>query len=177
MLYRFRVILDAEEDVFRDLEIMADNTLEDLHNVILQSFGFDGTEMASFYISDEEWNQGEEIPQFDMAEDMDSGRLMSDTSLDSILSESQTKLLYVYDFLTMWTFMVELAEIAEAEPGLDYPNLMYVHGQVPSTPPERDFKAENLGQEGEYDDDYGNGQDDDFDIGDYDDLPFDENWN
>lgn len=177
MLYRFRVILDAEEDVFRDLEIMADNTLEDLHNVILQSFGFDGTEMASFYISDQEWNQGEEIPQFDMAEDMDAGRLMSNTSLDSILSESQTKLLYVYDFLTMWTFMVELAEIAEPEPGLDYPNLMYVHGQVPATPPERDFKAENLELEGEYDDDYGNGQDDNFDIDDYDDLPFDENWN
>ena len=176
MLYRFRVILDAEEDVFRDLEIMADNTLEDLHNVILQSFGFDGTEMASFYISDDEWNQGEEIPQFDMTEDMDSGRLMSDTSLDSILSESQTKLLYVYDFLTMWTFMVELAEIAEPETGLDYPNLMYVHGQVPAAPPEKDFKAENLDLDDEYDQ-YGNGQDDDFDIDDYDDLPFDENWN
>ncbi|NJW55911.1 plasmid pRiA4b ORF-3 family protein, partial [Salinimicrobium oceani] len=53
MLYRFRIILDAEEDVFRDIEIMADNTLEDLHNTILQSFGFDGTEMASFYISDD----------------------------------------------------------------------------------------------------------------------------
>lgn len=176
MLYRFRVILDAEEDVFRDLEIMADNTLEDLHNVILQSFGFDGTEMASFYISDNEWNQGEEIPQFDMTEDMDSGRLMSDTSLESILSESQTKLLYVYDFLTMWTFMVELAEIAEPETGLDYPNLMYVHGQVPAAPPEKDFKAENLDLDDEYDQ-YGNGQDDDFDIDDYDDLPFDENWN
>lgn len=176
MLYRFRVILDAEEDVFRDLEIMADNTLEDLHNVILQSFGFDGTEMASFYISDNEWNQGEEIPQFDMTEDMDSGRLMSDTSLESILSESQTKLLYVYDFLTMWTFMVELAEIAEPEAGLDYPNLMYVHGQVPAAPPEKDFKAENLDLDDEYDQ-YGNGQDDDFDIDDYDDLPFDENWN
>lgn len=174
MLYRFRVILDAEEDVFRDLEIMADNTLEDLHNVILQSFGFDGTEMASFYISDDQWNQGEEIPQFDMTQEMDSGRLMSDTSLDSILSESQTKLLYVYDFLTMWTFMVELAEIAEPEAGLDYPNLMYVHGQVPTTPPEKDFKAENV--DDEYDQ-YGNGQDDDFNIDDYDDLPFDENWN
>lgn len=177
MLYRFRVILDAEEDVFRDLEIMADNTLEDLHNVILQSFGFDGTEMASFYISDEEWKQGEEISQFDMAEDMGSTRLMNETSLDSILSESQTKLLYVYDFLTMWTFMVELAEIAEPEPGLDYPNLMYVHGQVPATPPERDFKGETQGLEGDYDDEFGNGHDDDFDIGGYDDLPFDENWN
>lgn len=53
MIYRFRVILDndTDEDVFRDLEIRETDTLEDLHNVITQSFGFDGTEMASFYIS------------------------------------------------------------------------------------------------------------------------------
>lgn len=177
MLYRFRVILDAEEDVFRDLEIMADNTLEDLHNVILQSFGFDGTEMASFYISDDKWNQGEEISQFDMSEGMDSVRLMNETTLDSILSEDQTKLIYVYDFFSMWTFLVELAEITEPDPAMDYPNLMFVHGQVPSSPPEKDFQAEGEQPEDFDDEDFGNGYDDDFDIDGYDDFPFDENWN
>jgi len=68
MIYRFRVILDndTEEDIFRDFEIRESDTLEDLHNVITQCFGFDGTEMASFYLSDDEWNQGEEISLFDM---------------------------------------------------------------------------------------------------------------
>lgn len=169
MLYRFRVILDAEEDVFRDIEILADNTLEDLHNTILQSFGFDGSEMASFYISDDEWNQGEEISQFDMAEGGSSIRLMNETGLEDVVSEEQTKLIYVYDFLNMWTFLVELAEIAEPEAGMDYPNLMFVHGQVPSTPPDKDFVAEE--------DEFGHEIDDDFDIDDYDDLSFDENWN
>lgn len=169
MLYRFRVILDAEDDVFRDVEIMKDSTLEDLHNTILQSFGFDGTEMASFYISDDQWNQGEEISQFDMAEGGSSIRLMNETTLDDVVSESRTKLIYVYDFLTMWTFLVELAEIAEPEPGMDYPNLMFVHGQVPATPPEKDFVADE--------DEFGDEIDDDFDIDDYDDLSFDENWN
>lgn len=167
MLYRFRVILDAEEDVFRDIEIMANDTLEDLHNTILQAFGFDGTEMASFYISDDGWNQGEEISQFDMVEGGSSVRLMNETTLDDILSEEQTKLIYIYDFLSMWTFLVELAEIAEPEPGMDYPNLMFVHGQLPTSAPDKDFVAE----EGEMD------IDDDFDIDDYDDLSFDENWN
>lgn len=169
MLYRFRVILDAEDDVFRDIEIMEDSTLEDLHNTILQSFGFDGTEMASFYISDDQWNQGEEISQFDMAEGGSSIRLMNETSLEDVVSESRTKLIYIYDFLTMWTFLVELAEIAEPEPGMDYPNLMFVHGQVPATPPEKDFVADE--------DELGDQIDDDFDIDDYDDLSFDENWN
>ncbi|NJY63873.1 plasmid pRiA4b ORF-3 family protein [Salinimicrobium sp. CDJ15-81-2] len=169
MLYRFRIILDAEEDVFRDIEIMADNTLEDLHNTILQSFGFDGTEMASFYISDDDWNQGEEISQFDITDGDDSVRLMNETTLDDVVSESRTKLIYIYDFLSMWTFLVELAEIAEPDPQMDYPNLLFVHGQLPVAAPEKEFEAE--------DDDLGLDFDDDFDVDDYDDLSFDENWN
>jgi hypothetical protein len=58
MVYKFRVILDAEEDIFRDIAILADDTLEDLHNAIFNSFGFD---VASFYTCDETWNQEDEI--------------------------------------------------------------------------------------------------------------------
>jgi hypothetical protein len=54
MVYKFRVILDAEEDIFRDIAILADDTLEDLHNAIFNSFGFDGMEVASFYTCDDE---------------------------------------------------------------------------------------------------------------------------
>jgi hypothetical protein len=39
----------------------ADDTLEDLHNAIFNSFGFDGMEVASFYTCDETWNQEDEI--------------------------------------------------------------------------------------------------------------------
>lgn len=170
MVYRFRVILDADEDVFRDIEMLQESTLEDLHNTIVQSFGFDGTEMASFYISDNEWNQGEEIHQFDMSGHDTSIKLMNETTLDSVLSEKQTKLIYVYDFLKMWTFFVELGQIAEIEEGRDYPNLMFVHGQIPENAPEKEFTGEDEGMlNGDYDDDY--------DTDGYDDFEFDENWN
>ena len=171
MIYRFRVILDndVDDDVFRDLEIKETDTLEDLHNIITQSFGFDGTEMASFYLSDNQWNQGEEISLFDLSEDA-SARLMSGTVINNVVFEMQTKLIYVYDFLSMWTFFVELAEIVEESPGVDYPNLMFVHGQIPDTAPEKSFDA---------DDDYDDFDefDDDIDVEDYDNLDFDENWN
>ena len=171
MIYRFRVILDndTEDDIFRDLEIRESDSLEDLHNIITQSFGFDGTEMASFYISDEQWNQGEEISLFDLS-DENSGRLMNETILNDVVHEAQPKLIYVYDFLSMWTFYVELAEIVEEAESTDYPNLMFVHGQIPDTAPERLFESEG----GE---DIFNEFEDDLDIDDYDSLDFDENWN
>ncbi|WP_336066084.1 IS1096 element passenger TnpR family protein [Mesoflavibacter sp. CH_XMU1404-2] len=171
MIYRFRAILDndTEEDIFRDFEIRESDTMEDLHNVITQSFGFDGTEMASFYVSDDDWDQGEEISLFDMSDGLNEVKLMNETSISDIVHEAQTKLIYVYDFLSMWTFFVELAEIVEEAQGTDYPNLMYVQGQVPTEAPEKVFEAEN-------DDDF-NEFDDDYDIDDYDSLDFDENWN
>ena len=65
MVYKFRVILDAEDDVFRDIAILEDDSLEDLHNAIVNAFGFDGMEIASFYTCDHQWNQEDEISLFD----------------------------------------------------------------------------------------------------------------
>jgi len=170
MIYRFRIILDndTDEDVFRDVEIRETDTLEDLHNIITQSFGFDGSEMASFYISNDVWEQGEEISLFDLSDD-GSARLMNETALDSVVHEAQTKLIYVYDFMSMWTFYVELAEIVDETDGNDYPNLMFVEGQVPDTAPEKVFEADE-------DENY-NEFDDGIDVDDYEDLDFNENWN
>ncbi|WP_370391441.1 hypothetical protein [uncultured Winogradskyella sp.] len=171
MIYRFRVILDndTEDDVFRDLEIRETDTMEDLHNIITQSFGFDGMEMASFYISDDDWNQGEEIAMFDMSEGSNKVKVMATTTIKDVVHEASPKLIYVYDFLSMWTFYVELAEIVEEAQGTDYPNLMFVHGQIPDNAPEKSFEAESFDDFNEFDDD--------LDMDDYESLDFDENWN
>jgi Plasmid pRiA4b ORF-3-like protein len=171
MIYRFRIILDndTEDDVFRDLEIRETDNLEDLHNIITQSFGFDGTEMASFYRSDDEWNQGEEISLFDMSEGKNSVSLMNETILEDVINEANTKLIYVYDFLNMWTFYVELAEIVEENQGTDYPNLMFVQGQIPDEAPEKSFETENSEDFDELEND--------LDVDGYESLDFDENWN
>lgn len=170
MIYRFRVILDndTEDDIFRDLEIRETDTLEDLHNIITQSFGFDGSEMASFYMSDDRWTQGEEISLFDLSEDA-SARLMNETAINDVVHEMQTKLIYIYDFLSLWTFYVELAEIVDETDGVDYPNLMFVKGQVPDEAPDKHFEADD-------DDDFDEFEDG-LDLDDYDSLDFDENWN
>jgi hypothetical protein len=164
MIYKKRVILDAEEDIFRDLEIESDNTLEDFHNVITQGFGFKGDEMASFYTCDDAWNQEEEIALFDVGGDGDDLRLMNETVLEDVLSETSPKLIYVYDFLDMWTFYVELADITEKEDGHSYPNILFSFGELPDSPPEKRFEADPPPE-----------IDDNFES--YDDLDFDENWN
>jgi hypothetical protein len=170
MIYKFRIVLDTLDDVFRDIEIEQNATLEDLHNSVTQAFGFDGTEMASFYLTDEDWNQGEEIVLFDMSEGHNPVRMMNETALDSVVDEKNTQLIYVYDFFSMWTFYVELADVAQPEDGRDYPNLMFSHGHLPDSPPEKKFEAE----EDELEDEFG---EDGMDFESLDDYDFDENWN
>ncbi|QCW99342.1 plasmid pRiA4b ORF-3 family protein [Aggregatimonas sangjinii] len=164
MIYKIRIILDAEDDVFRDIEIAESSSLEELHNAITQAFGFLGNEMASFYTCDDDWNQDEEIALFDINDGDGSARLMNETFLEDIMSEQNPKLIYVYDFLIMWTFFVELADIVEKEDGRAYPNLLFSFGEIPESPPEKNFESEPTV---DFDDTFEN----------YDDLDFDENWN
>ena len=98
MIYRLRIILDVKEDVLRDIEIEDTATFEDLHHAITQAFGFLGNEMASFYLSNENWEQGEELP----LEAMDiSQESFQDKELNTIISATQHQLIYVYDFLNL----------------------------------------------------------------------------
>ena len=94
MIYRFRIILDVKEDVLRDIEIEETANFEDLHHAITQAFGFLGNEMASFYLSDETWMQGEELP----LEAMDaSQKSYGDQLLNTVFSSEQHHLIYIYE--------------------------------------------------------------------------------
>ena len=180
MVYKFRVILDAEEDVFRDIAILEDDTLEDLHNAIFNSFGFDGMEVASFYTCDETWNQEEEISLFDTGDVPGEQKIMSDYQLSDILDKENTKILYVYDFINMWTFLVELAAVEDTvETGVIYPSLLFSHGEMPAEAMEKHFQtAEEEEDYNEFEDDF---DEDDLDMfsGDdsFEDYGFEENWN
>ena len=138
MIYRIRIILDVTEDVLRDIEIEEEATLEDLHRCIIQSFGFLGNEMASFYKSDEQWTQGEELP----LESMNEEPSKNEEPLNKIFTLSQPHLIYIYDFLNLWTFFVELKEIGEKISGMSYPNLIHSEGEVPEEAPEKIFDVQ-----------------------------------
>lgn len=177
MVYKFRVILDAEEDVFRDIAILSTDSLEDLHNAIVNAFGFDGLEIASFYTCDDEWIQEDEIPLFDTGEDDKPS--MAGHTLESLLDMDRTKIIYVYDFLNMWTFFVELAAVEEPESGASYPELLFSHGEMPADAPEKEFGSDDDMFGDDFDDDY---DEEDLDMFDddqnFEDLGFDErNWN
>ena len=148
MAYKIRVILDVEKDVFRDIIVNESINLEELHFTIAKSFGFKGQEMASFYLTDDSWEQGEEIPLFDMSEDENSFA-MSNCLTSTILKKVGDKLIYIYDFFSMWTFFIELSEIID-NPEEDLPVIALSFGNTPDEAPEKEFIGESS-QDDNYD--------------------------
>jgi hypothetical protein len=176
MIYKFRAILDAEEDIFRDIAIESNNTLEDLHNALTNAFGFDGSEVGAFYTCGNDWAWHEEdgIPMFDTGDIPGEIKTMSEYAIDELVHEQNTKLVYVYDLFSMWTFFVELAAIeVDKQNGEIYPALLFSHGELPAEALQSGFRGD-LSE----DDMFG---DDDLDMfeGDdsFEDMGFEENWN
>ena len=159
-MYKVRVILDTKEDVIRTILVDDHINLEDLHFTIAKSFGFEGQEMASFYRTDDEWNQGEEIPLFNMAEAGEEIS-MQNCLLEETLPQINSKLIYVYDFFAMWTFYVEVVEILTEQKD-NLPKTILEIGNIPNEAPQKEFVAENPEES----------DDDEFDI--FDDFDFNE---
>jgi hypothetical protein len=153
MIYRLRVILDndTKEDILRDVEIDKNSNLTDLHELILLSFNFSADQMASFFTVDEDWNQINEISLMNFDESTDS---MDSMLIANVLNNQNTKLLYIYDFMNMWTFYVELIEEAEEINNILYPRIIFSVGNVPEKAPEKKFTNEHKGEEDLDEDEY-----------------------
>ncbi|WP_456421941.1 IS1096 element passenger TnpR family protein [Lutibacter sp.] len=165
MAYKIRVILDVENDVIRDIVINKTINLENFHLIIAKSFGFKGQEMASFYKTDNNWEQGEEIPLFDMSENGDS-IAMNSFLVNDVFKNVGDKLIYVYDFMAMWTFFVELSEISENE--IKDFKITFSFGNTPDQAPEKKFIAEKLDADFDIFEDENNFENiDDFDFENY----------
>ena len=143
MILRIRTILDVENDVLRDIEIDETSLLKDLHVSITKSYGFEGKEMASFFKTNETWDQGDEMSLIDLG----FGKDYSNESLNKLFNSENNRLLYVYDFLALWTFFIEVMEVSENDKNIKYPNLVFSQGEVPEDPPIKIFEESNSDNE------------------------------
>lgn len=137
---KFRIQAEEQDDFIREIEIASDQTFKDLHDIIVKSLKFSGKELASFYISNEEWEKLTEITLIDMSGDVDEDLadedvvhtifLMDQIQLDEFLDEPEQKLIYEYDFLNLHTFLIELVEILPVNAKNTYPRITQSRGNI-----------------------------------------------
>ena len=131
--YKFRVLVDSETEktAFRDISISNISTFDKLHLAIIKAFKFKGDQMASFYMSNNDWDKGEEIGLMDLTGENADFQQMTDTLIWDKITGVNQKMVYVYDFLNMWCFYVELLEINDLSQEKEYPCVEFEQGKAP----------------------------------------------
>ena len=155
MKYIVQIHLEHQEDVIRKIEISEDSNLRVLHNKIVESLDLDQNQMASFYFTNEKLELDKEIPIFKIDENAQENITMSDIKIKSAFCNINDKLIYVYDFLKMWRFLVTYEKTSKNEN--DDTKVIYSVGEMPKKAPEIIFKSENNSQIYDdlfYDDEY-----------------------
>ena len=137
MKYNIRVILESKEDVIRDIEINSDCLLSELHFYLIECFKLNKNELASFYTTSNELEIINEIPLVSFEE---RGSNMENTTLDLVLDEDNNNLIYVYDYMKMWRFLLELKSTEE---NFNVKKCINKIGEMPKEAPEINFDKEN----------------------------------
>jgi hypothetical protein len=106
--------------VFRDILISDKADFETFYRAILEAYAFTSDQMASFYMSNDNWDKGFEISLFDMSFGEDPDQIlpgvMNASVIVKFIQESDQKIILVHDFLRMWIFLIELIAYEKEAP-------------------------------------------------------------
>ncbi|TXF78968.1 IS1096 element passenger TnpR family protein [Chryseobacterium sp.] len=142
MVYKIRVILDAKENIFRDVEIKEKQTLWNLHLGIKSAFSLQGDDLSVFNILDEDGVVVKAVPLEDMSDDGD-GEIASDVYLNEAFENVGDKLHFQYGFMDLWEFFCELVEEIDEKPAVNYPITVFRFGKVPLKAPSKSGGKKN----------------------------------
>ena len=137
-MIKIRVTLESQENIIREIIVNSDNNLEYLHQMIIKNMKLKKLKMASFYITDSELNLEEEIPLFDTSEKGLEVTTMKNMPISSVLHSKNSNLIYIYDFMNMWTFFIEYLESSEEKKE----QCTYKVGEMPTEAPNLEFGVE-----------------------------------
>ena len=139
MKHTIRIQLEYKFDVIRDIEIPSEKSLKCLHYAIISSLKLDKNEIASFYLTNEELEILQEIPLFRIDDKDESIIDMSEIKIESVLHEPNSQLIYVYDFLKMWRFLI--SHTKKTEDKSQHVKVINSIGNMPKEAPEINFES------------------------------------
>ncbi len=132
-ILKFRIYLEEDDAVYRDVVIKHTQSFLDLHTAILKAYEFDNKHQATFYRSNDSWSRGREISHEKYEKEYKAEPLlMNTTTIGSEIRDTNQKFIYLYDFVKNWSFMVELINVSKEESSrLAYPAITRTEGIGP----------------------------------------------
>jgi hypothetical protein len=132
MIYLFRIISDENPIFFRDIVADSSDSFLKFHHTLQKDLGYDPTQLASFFITNHQWEKQQEITLIDMMPDPGiSTFTMDKTSLGEHLHELNQRMIYVFDFFSDRAFFIELIETSDETSPKETPFIGYSKGDPP----------------------------------------------
>lgn len=184
-----RVLLDSEkkEDIYRDIKISPKASFQNLADAILSAFAFEGKEASSFVRVTRDWEpmaneaydamSDSDLPTMEIQQEMfvddANNPHMGNTHLHQVLSKVGSNILFTYDLLKNWRFLLVVTEILEEETAVA--QVTFTHGDAPSeASKEIDFNFDNMAKnersmafDEDEDDEFADGWMDEYETDDY----------
>lgn len=139
-VYKFKLFIEDNEDIYREIEILSGQTFEDFHNAIQEAYKFDKKHAAAFFVSDDYWRKDQEITlrEEDLPLDPEEiklnvspKKLMSKTKIAKYIDSPRQRFMYVFDPAVKWAFCIELMKILPDNPKGRYPECVKSIGTAP----------------------------------------------
>jgi hypothetical protein len=145
--YRLKVSLQWMPRVWRVIEMLEDQTLDDLHYAIQHAFGWDDDHLYAFFLSGRAWDTLTEVASPRGAEEDAEGPLTDDVTLAALELAPKQRFLYLFDFGDELRHAVEVLDGFPAPAGGDFPRIVQEHGKAPPQYPSRDEGDDELADE------------------------------
>src|ERR1700741_1128225 len=139
-VYKFKIVIEDNDDIYREIEILSGQTFEDFHNAIQDAFKFDKKHAASFFVSDDYWRKDQEITlreedlpldEEEIRLEVSPKKLMSKIKIAKYIDSPRQRFVYVFDPSVKWTFCIELMKILPDNPKGTYPACVKSTGNPP----------------------------------------------
>ncbi|MCH5716807.1 hypothetical protein [Niabella hibiscisoli] len=104
-ILKFRVYFEEDDSIYRDVVIKHTQNFLQLHETILKAYEFDNKHQATFYRSNDSWQQGREISleKYNKQYRVDP-LIMSETTIGSEVKTPISVLLIPTIFISFGTF-------------------------------------------------------------------------
>ena len=130
MICIFEISSSEITDYKRLIHISPDQTFEDLHQIIQNTSDFDQSQLASFFLTDDQWRRKIEISLLDSGGTSPNQLSMRKTKLNEYITVTGQKLVYVFDFFNERLLNLELKEKL-MKTDLKEPFVAYESGHAP----------------------------------------------
>ncbi len=132
-VFRFRVMYDEDEAIYRDIDILSHQNLMDLEKGILSAFKIKADPGGAFYTSNDSWHKGKKLFTAANASSPVAATASAQApKLIEIINDPHQHLLYERQEDLQVTFWIELIQIEkQADKAVTYPVCVRGQGGLP----------------------------------------------